>query len=227
LNEFGLPPNLGGFGRLPEPVPRPAPKPPERPSRSVFNTFPLLVTVCLALGAVLSWGLSQQRERARLTARNYHLDQAYTVIISQRDDLAHLVSDPRVQMIQLAGRGPAANRSATIAWNAERKTGFVLAEQMPLLPPGEVYRVWRATGGTDAIPTDRTFRADAGLTCVEFHLTVTADSPAPGAGASERFIIIASSEADAGTSRPSGQIVYETETSTPRSSDSSSAHSVR
>lgn len=198
---------------------RPAHKPLIRAQRSPARMLPLLIAACLALGAILSWGLSQKRERARLIVRNHDLDQAYTVIISQRDDLAHLLADPRTRMIQLSGHAAAANRFATIAWNAERRTGFVLAEQMPLLPPGQVYRVWYTNSANDTSwPTDRSFQPDVGLTCVEFHLPISTASTESNAGASQRFVITATPlsqplalVADAVTSRLREQIAYESD----------------
>lgn len=216
MNEFGFPPNLGGFGRLPEPRPRPFSPPPAPPARSSARLAPLLIVISLLLGAVLSWGLSQRRERTRLSHRNHDLAQAYTVIIAQRDDLAHLLSLPDVRMIHLTGRGQARTRAATIAWSDARRTGFLLAEQMPLLPPGQVYRVWQSSRAGQAIATDRTFQPSPGLTCIEFHLPVSASSPQSASDLPDRFIVTSHPEPSASvtlttTAQPTGIVIYESD----------------
>ncbi|HYE18894.1 MAG TPA: hypothetical protein VEA69_10645 [Tepidisphaeraceae bacterium] len=161
---------------LPEPIPPYRPYAPD--GRTSGRLSFLLIVVCLLLGAAVSWGVAQYRERARLAVRNRDLGQAYTVVMAQRDDLAHFMSAPDTKTFRLTGRGPAAGAEVTIAWNARRLTGFVLGERVPLLGDDEVYRVWVRGADRKLTPTDRTFRPVAGLTCVEFHVIAAAPAAA-------------------------------------------------
>ncbi|HSI35999.1 MAG TPA: hypothetical protein VK986_20620 [Tepidisphaeraceae bacterium] len=171
----------------------------------------LLIVVCLLLGAAVSWGVAQYRERARLTVRNRDLGQAYTVVMAQRDDLAHFVAAPDTKIFRLTGRGASAGAEATIAWNARRLTGFVLGERVPLLGDDAVYRVWVRGADRKLTPTDRTFRPGTGLTCVEFHAVATAPQASGFVVAAEPVTTPGARGPVAMPDAPTGPVVLESE----------------
>ncbi len=212
VSDFGTPPFSGAFGRMPTPQLKPpaggagGPGEGGRRGGSSFMMGFFLMLACLGLGAALAWGLSLNRERARLSERTRGLEEAYTVVIAQRDDVAAFLTDPQTQLFTLSGRGAASGRSITLAWSSARQTGFVIGDRMPLPGDAQVYRIWmgmRSEGATRFVAADRAFRPEAGLTCFEFH----AIGRPGGAGLEERFMITAETDRRSGV--PAGAIAYE------------------
>ena len=198
MNDFGMPPD----GGLPNAA---ADRPPNRPgNRSPLMPALLLVLACAGLGAMLSWGNAQRKAQALLRERNRGLEDAYSVVIAQRDDLAAFLTDPRTRLYHLTGRSAAAGHSAIMAWQSTRGTGFFMGDRMPLPADSKIYRIWQGSRGSrSATPADRAFRPEPGLTCVEFH--VLGDSPG---STPDRFFLTL--ETDRRSAGPSADIAYET-----------------
>jgi hypothetical protein len=154
---------------------------------------------CGALGALLAWGMREHGQRAILTARNHDVEDAYVAVLAKRGDLASFLTDPRTRLYRLAGRGLAAGRGVTIAWQDETQSGILIGERIP--PPGDsrTYVVWHLDPKLDPVPCGG-FHADAAGTFYEFRLPGTGDATAG-------FLL--SVEHDRTARRP-GDIAYET-----------------
>lgn len=124
----------------------------------------------------MAWGIREHRERARLSARNHAVENAYTVVLARRNDIAAFLTDPRTQLHRLSGRGVASGRTLTIAWQEQTRSGLVVGERVPVSPEGMIYTLWcRGSGAGKVALQAGTFRAEAGLTCQGFFVPAVAD----------------------------------------------------
>lgn len=196
MNEFGMPQFNGGFGRY---TPLPPPRRPQDSGSARPFLFLLLIISGLACGALLAWGLREHQERSRLTQRNAAVEQSYIVVLANRADLASFLTDDRTHLYHLAGRGDAAGRFATIAWQEETHSGILIADRMAPAADHDIYRLWHIPPSRKPTPCVN-FQADPADTIQRFRC--------PEAGNSTSGFLI-SVESDQNTPRP-GQIVYET-----------------
>ena len=74
--------------------------------------------------------------------RNAALEQAYVVVLANRNDVVAFLTDPRTKLFPLAGRNEAAGRSVTVAWQEQTRSGFVIGERMPVPADDERYVLW-------------------------------------------------------------------------------------
>lgn len=195
MNEFGMSNFPSGFERRP-----PTPRPPLRDTGSSkpFLVF-LLIVACIALGALLAWGMREHTERARLFERNLEIENSYTVVLAKRGDLASFLTSAKTQFYRLEGRGEANGHTATIAWQEETHTGWLIADKVAPLPDQETYAMWHVDGEKSSAMCGG-FKADPTGTIYEFRSIDPSQSTAG-------FLI--SIEPDKNVKKPS-RIVYET-----------------
>jgi len=137
VNEFGMPNFNTGYGRMASPPPRRQ----DSGSSKPFLIF-LLVLAGLGAGALLAWGLREHSERPRLSQRNVKVEEAYVVVLAKRVDLAHFLTDGKTRLYHLQGRNQANGHTATVAWQEEKCTGILVADDVAPLPDHEVYAMW-------------------------------------------------------------------------------------
>ena len=210
MSEYGTPGfNAGfnaGFGR-PPPVPPPPPSmsPPVPLRRDAGGTSKpflvmLLIISCVAVGALLNWGLRQRSERARLFERNIEVEQSYVTVLAKRNDLVSFLTDPRTQLYRLAGAARAGGRAVTVAWRADRGTGVLIGEEMPVPADGHTYALWHTDGARQATLCGA-FRPEPGVTYYNFTAPAAAGKPTAGFRVSD--------EATLNPNSP-GAVLYET-----------------
>jgi hypothetical protein len=148
---------------------------------------------------MLAWGMREHGQRTVLTARNHDVEDAYVAVLAKRGDLASFLTDPRTRLYRLAGRGFAAGRGVTIAWQDETQAGILIGERIPSPGDDRTYVVWRLDPKRDPVPCGA-FRADPAGTFYEFR--------APGSGDRAAGFLL-TVEHDRSARKP-GDIAYET-----------------
>jgi Anti-sigma-K factor rskA len=194
VNEFGM----SNFPESFRPMPRP--RPPQRGSESSrpFLVF-LLILACVGTGALWAWGLREHNERARLFERNLEVEKSYVVVLAKRSDLAGFLTDQRTHFFHLVGRSEANGQVATVAWQEESHTGFLVADKVAPLSDHEIYAMWHLDGDHKPALCGG-FQPDPTGTIYDFQCP----DPSQGTGG---FLI--SIEPDRNAKAPS-RIVYET-----------------
>jgi hypothetical protein len=109
------------------PIPPSAPALAQRES-PLTGLFLVLIVVCLALGATLSWALYERRERRELLGRLDLVSTRNGVVEAQAGQLRQFLAHPGTRLIHLRGINQAQGHSATIAWNAARREGVLLLD---------------------------------------------------------------------------------------------------
>jgi hypothetical protein len=196
VSEYGLPQFPGAYGK----VSPPALPPPQRGSGASKPFLVLLLIIaCIALGALLSWGIKEHGERARLSDRNYRVENAYVAVLAKRNDLASFLTDQRTRLYRLMGHWEASGRFVTVAWQPETRTGLLIGDRVPLLAEQETYAMWYIDPSQHAVACG-VFQPEAAGTYYQFHVPEsTGDTPG--------FIV--SVESDRYAQKP-GRIMYET-----------------
>jgi hypothetical protein len=197
VNDFGIRQFPTNYSGMP-----PLPPPPQRPPQSTGSSRPflvmLLIIACVVLGVLLAWGMREHGERARLSARNHDVEDAYVFVLAKRSNLATFLTDPRTHLYRLAPRH-ATSGSVTVAWQEETHTGLLIGDRLTQPEDRQHYALWHVdSAGKIQHAVD--FRPEPGGTYADFHLAAPADKTAG-------FRI--SFETDNNAPQP-GDIVYET-----------------
>lgn len=196
MSEYGLPQFPGAYGRV---LPVPPPPPQRSPGASRPFLVLLLIIACIALGALLSWGMKEHGERARLSARNYKVENAYIAVLAKRNDLASFLTDQRTRLYRLMGQGEGSGRFVTVAWQQETRTGLLIGDRVPPISGNETYAMWYIDSSQHAVACG-VFQPEAAGTFYEFHVPESVEGTAG-------FMV--SVEPDLNAQKP-GRIAYET-----------------
>jgi hypothetical protein len=197
VNDFGIRQFPTQYSQSP-----PLPPPPQRPGQSTGSSRPflvlLLIIACVVLGVLLAWGMREHGERARLSARNHDVEDAYVFVLAKRSNLATFLTDPRTRLYRLAVLH-ATSGSVTIAWQEETHAGLLIGDRLAQPEDRQHYAVWHVDSA-GKVQHAADFRPEPGGTYAEFHLAAPSDKTAG-------FRI--SLETDASARQPS-DIIYET-----------------
>jgi anti-sigma-K factor RskA len=132
---------------------RAAPSAVARPRGVVWSRFVAAAAAALAL----AFGLDARRTRQELAL--------------QRETTAALQEPNVVKSFALAGTGSARGAVGRIALDLDAKKGAVVLKGMPVLPEGQVYRLWARVADADVPCGD--FRSDpAGAVLAQFAVPV-------------------------------------------------------
>jgi anti-sigma-K factor RskA len=71
--------------------------------------------------------------------------------LSSLDHQLHIIGNPKVETILLAGMNSIDKSSAVVRWNAETKEVFFEASHLPAVPKGKQYQLWAIVKG---VPVD-------------------------------------------------------------------------
>ena len=203
MSEFGFGHYSAGFGR--QATPPPPPPPPNSGSSRPFLFF-LLIVACAGLGALLSWGIREHGERARLSIRNHEVEDAYVAVLAKRNDLADFLTDQRTRLYRLAGHNEANGLTITVAWQEETNTGMLVGDRVPALADHTRYVLWRLDALQQQALRCGEFHPDPGGTYFKFPAT-PAQQAQQATGASGFLVSV---ESDPRPSKPS-RIVYQSQ----------------
>lgn len=193
MNDFGMSPFTANYDRqMPGQSRPPAGGGASRP----FLMF-LLLLACVALGALLNWGIHERENRTDLSRRNEKLQNAYVVILANRGDVARFLTDPRTRLFHLTGHGNGAG-AVTIAWQQDKNAGLLIGDQMPALSARENYVIWSTDQAAHPTAPFGSFRPEPADTFYQFQ---------PRNPVQNLAGFVVSIETDRDAKRPS-QIVY-------------------
>lgn len=175
MNDFGIRQFPTNYSQSP-----PLPPPSQRHGQSTGSSRPflvlLLIIACVVLGVLLAWGMREHGERARLSARNHDVEDAYVFVLAKRSNLATFLTDPRTRLYRLAP-SHAASGSITIAWQEETRAGLLIGDRLAQPQDRQHYAVWHVDAtGKPQHAVD--FRPEPGGTYAEFHLATPSDKTA-------------------------------------------------
>jgi hypothetical protein len=112
---------------------------------------PALAAAVLAVGIVglAAWTFSLQRQ---LSSVKSDLSSARAAAAAARfapasNEALVLLSSPDTITAQLNSADGASNAGGGVIWNPQQRRCVVVARQLPVLPPGEQYRIWFVEGG--------------------------------------------------------------------------------
>jgi hypothetical protein len=96
--------------------------------------FLVLIVVCLALGATLSWALHERRERRELVGQLDLISTRNGMVEARAGELRQFLAHPGTRLIHLRGINQAEGHVATIAWNPGRREGLLLLDPADMAP---------------------------------------------------------------------------------------------
>jgi anti-sigma-K factor RskA len=114
-----------------------------------------LAAACLL--AVMSWSLWTTRQELQRRIGQVEVLQEE---LARRDAILHLIADPDLRPISLAGQPTNPGAAGRLLWSPSTREGILLTSGLPQPPAGKAYELW-AIAGKDPVPAG-VFTVDRG-----------------------------------------------------------------